>query len=307
MKISGNICLHITYTSVWLNLHWPPQQPQGRGGWQSPCQCWSLPLWSWLWERPGCYEAVFWPSQASLEVQNLYFRSPRVTSIYRKELTVKTRKKRSAACKLTLIKMALRHPYVEWPKKRSVLTVPPLQLIQKFKVEDTNKISKSQQLIDSKEVFYTTFTFWFHLFRSADKIYEDETVVNLQRDRKDNFIPSPFYIDWFAAPPPPILRSYWLAQRPTTPILPSYWLAQRQTTSHVLGCRRERGGGWYYITTSRMAEGSKDPCISHVDATHGEWPRIESSLLFCIFFFVKIIEKSLFYEPEIGFIGKITY
>jgi hypothetical protein len=53
-----------------------------------------------------------------------------------------------------------------------------------------------------------------------------------------------------------------------------------------------------------MAEGSKDPCISHVDASHGEWPRIESSLLFCIFFYiVKIIEKSLFYEPEIGFIG----
>jgi hypothetical protein len=28
-------------------------------------------------------------------------------------------------------------------------------------------------------VFYTTFTFWFHLFRSADKIYEDDTVVHL--------------------------------------------------------------------------------------------------------------------------------
>jgi hypothetical protein len=64
----------------------------------------------------------------------------------------------------------------------------------------------------------------------------------------------------------------------------------------------------YNISTYRMAEGSKDPCISHVDASHGEWPRIESSLLFCIFFYiVKIIEKSLFYEPEIGFIGKITY
>ncbi len=51
-----------------------------------------------------------------------------------------------------------------------------------------------------------------------------------------------------------------------------------------------------------MAEGSKDPCISHVDASHGEWPRIESSLLFCNFFYiVKIIEKSLFSEGEIGF------
>ncbi len=62
---------------------------------------------------------------------------------------------------------------------------------------------------------------------------------------------------------------------------------------------------WYQ---DRMAEGSKDPRISHIDASHGEWPRIESSLLFCIFFYVvKIIEKSLFYEQEIGFIGKINY
>jgi hypothetical protein len=89
-------------------------------------------------------------------------------------------------------------------------------------------------------VLSTNFTFWFHLFRSADKIYEDEPVVHLvlsppsqQRDGKDNFIPWPFYIHWFAAPPPPpILRSYWLAQRHTTPILPSYWLAQRLTTAH---------------------------------------------------------------------------
>jgi hypothetical protein len=56
-----------------------------------------------------------------------------------------------------------------------------------------------------------------------------------------------------------------------------------------------------------MAEGSKDPCISHVDASHGEWPRIESSLLFCNFFYiVKIIEESLFSEGEIGFTRKKT-
>ncbi len=56
-----------------------------------------------------------------------------------------------------------------------------------------------------------------------------------------------------------------------------------------------------------MAEGSKDPCISHVDASHAERPRIESSLLFCNFFYiVKIIEKSLFSEGEIGFTRKKT-
>ncbi len=55
-----------------------------------------------------------------------------------------------------------------------------------------------------------------------------------------------------------------------------------------------------------MAEGSKYPCISHVDASHGEWPRIESSLLLCNFYIVKIIEKSLFSEGEIGFTRKKT-
>jgi hypothetical protein len=56
-----------------------------------------------------------------------------------------------------------------------------------------------------------------------------------------------------------------------------------------------------------MAEGSKDPCISHVDASPGEWPRIESSLIFGNFFYiVKIIEKSLFSEGEIGFTRKKT-
>jgi hypothetical protein len=45
--------------------------------------------------------------------------------------------------------------------------------------------------------------------------------------------------------PPPILRSYWLAQRHTTPILPSYWLAQRHTTAHyaVMFCLLEGEGG----------------------------------------------------------------
>jgi hypothetical protein len=56
-----------------------------------------------------------------------------------------------------------------------------------------------------------------------------------------------------------------------------------------------------------MAKDEKDPCICHVDTSHAERPRTESSLLFCNFcYYVKIIEKSLFYEPEIRFIGRIT-
>jgi hypothetical protein len=40
--------------------------------------------------------------------------------------------KSCAVVPLTLIKMALWRPDVEWPTKRSVLAVPPLQLIQKI-------------------------------------------------------------------------------------------------------------------------------------------------------------------------------
>jgi len=29
-----------------------------------------------------------------------------------------------------------------------------------------------------------------------------------------------------------------------------------------------------------MAEGTQDPCISHIDASHVEWPRIKRSLFF---------------------------
>jgi hypothetical protein len=45
--------------------------------------------------------------------------------------------------------MALLDPDAEWPKLWCVIAVFSLQLIQKVLSEDTNKISKSQQLIDS--------------------------------------------------------------------------------------------------------------------------------------------------------------
>ena len=93
-----------------------------------------------------------------------------------------------------------------------------------------------------------------------------------------SFNPWPSCIDWFAAPPSPILRSYWLAHRPIA-------------RSHFLPPEGE-GEEQYNISTCGMAEGTQNPCISHIDASHGVWPRIESSLLFCIFFYiVKIIEK----------------
>ena len=68
-------------------------------------------------------------------------------------------------------------PDVEWPKKRSVLAVPPLQQIQKLKVRTLKKCQSLNSLLTL--ALFTTFTFWFHFFRSADKIDEDDAFVHL--------------------------------------------------------------------------------------------------------------------------------
>jgi hypothetical protein len=50
-----------------------------------------------------------------------------------------------------------------------------------------------------------------------------------------------------------------------------------------------------------MAKGTKDPCISHVDASHAEWPRIKSFLLFCNFFILsKSLRKAYFLRVKLG-------
>ena len=67
MKISEKVYMHITYTFAQWNPHWPQQQPQSetgtscRGGWRPPCPCRPLPLRSWPWGSPWCYEGVYWP------------------------------------------------------------------------------------------------------------------------------------------------------------------------------------------------------------------------------------------------------
>ena len=132
----------------------------------------------------------------------------------------------------------------------------------------------------------------------------------LPRDGKGDFDPWPFCIYWVAAlPHPSCVPIGWRSGTLPPSCLPIGWRSGKlrlNMRSRVCPLEGE-GGAWYNITTCRMAEGSKDPCISHVDASHGEWPRIESSLLFCNFFYiVKIIEKSLFSEGEIGFTRKKT-
>ena len=129
-----------------------------------------------------------------------------------------------------------------------------------------------------------------------------------QRDGKGDFNPWPFCIYWVAAlPHPSCVPIGWCSGTLPPSCLPIGWRSGKlrlNMRSRVCPLEGE-GGAWYNITTCRMAEGWKNPCISHIDASRGEWPRTESSLLFCIFFYiVKIIEKSLFYEQEIGFIRK---
>ena len=106
-------------------------------------------------------------------------------------------------------------------------------------------------------MFSTSFTFWFHLFRSADKIYEDATVVPppLQRDGKGNFIPSPFYIDRFAAPPHPALLLAGAAARYSHPAFLLAGAAAHYAVTFLSA--GGRGGDCYYITTSRMARAQR--------------------------------------------------
>ncbi len=75
----------------------------------------------------------------------------------------------------------------------------------------------------------------------------------------------------------------------------------------VFGCRGEWGETGVTPPHAGWQRTQKILVFVTFDASHAERPRTESSLLICNFFYiVKIIEKSLFYEPEIGFIDKIT-
>ncbi len=138
------------------------------------------------------------------------------------------------------------------------------------------------------------------LFRSADKIYEDEAVVHLVLPPHHCHVTARIFLS---------LRHSTCAYLPVPPSPP--WPivgGGGPSRGHVFCQRGERGetgktpphAGWRraqkilvlvtLMPNMQNAQGQNHP------------------LLFCNFFYiVKIIEKSLFYEPEIGFIGKKTY
>ena len=63
---------------------------------------------------------------------------------------------------LTLIKMALCAPWCRMAKKKECPCSTSSPADPKIESEDTKKMSKSQQLIDTRNALFTTFTFWFH-------------------------------------------------------------------------------------------------------------------------------------------------
>ena len=176
-------------------------------------------------------------------------------------------------------------------------------------------MSKSQQLIDTRNALFTTFTFWFHFLDLLIKLMKMMLLYILYcppppchvTARAILILGHSAYTELPLSPTHPAFLFGWRSGTLLPSCLPIGWRSGKlrlNMRSRVCPLEGE-GGAWYNITTCRMAEGWKNPCISHIDASHGEWPRTESSLLFCIFFYiVKIIEKSLFYEQEIGFTRK---
>jgi hypothetical protein len=61
-----------------------------------------------------------------------------------------------------------------------VLAVYSLQLIKKILSEDTNKYLSLSSLLTLHELYTQLLFFWFQLFRSADKIDEDDALVHLE-------------------------------------------------------------------------------------------------------------------------------
>ena len=112
-------------------------------------------------------------------------------------------------------------------------------------------------------------------------------------DGKDLLIPSPFYMCPFTGPP-----------SPPRPI--AGWGWGGPSLGHVFCQRRERGETG--ITTPHAGWRRAQKILVLVTLMPHNGQGQNHPLLFCNFFYiVKIIEKSLFYEPEIGFIGKKTY
>ncbi len=151
--------------------------------------------------------------------------------------------------------------------------MPSLQLIQNFKLRT---LTKYQSLLTVNKRFIQLLLFWFHFLDLLIKFMKMRLLYILYcppgptpatwRQGSSN----PFailHVPIYQSPPP--LRGPSRKGGGVGPITWSLFLPVRG-----------QGGDRYNTTTCGMAKGTKDPCISHVDASLAERPRTESSLAF---------------------------
>ncbi len=171
---------------------------------------------------------------------------------------------------------------------------------KKIKLRTLTKCQSLDSLLTVNKRYIQLLLFWFHFLDLLIKFMKMMLLYILYCFPtpatwvQGSFVPFAIvHVTTYRSCPPPPAH---LGGEGGGPIMrSSFWLA------------RGEGGDQCNTTTCGMAKDTKDPCICHVDTSHAEQPRTESSLLFCNFFkIVKIMEKSLFYEAEIGFIDKIT-
>ncbi len=143
-------------------------------------------------------------------------------------------------------------------------------------------------------MLYTTFTFLVSLFRSANKIYEDDAVVHLLLLHHPSHVSARIFCS---------LRYPACTDLPVLPPPSGPSRGRGRWAHHVVTflAGAGRGGDWWNTTTCGMAKDTKDPCICHVDTSHAERPRTESSLLFCNFFYiVQSSRKAYFMSHKLG-------
>ena len=141
-------------------------------------------------------------------------------------------------------------------------------------------MSKSQQLIDTRNALFTTFTFWFHFLDLLIKLMKMMLLYILYcppppchvTARAISILGHSAFTELPLSPTHPAFLFDWRSGTLLPSCLPIGWRSGKlrlNMRSHVCTLEGE-GGAWYNIIRCRMAEGTQDPCISHIDASHGE-------------------------------------
>ncbi len=170
--------------------------------------------------------------------------------------------------------------------------------VKSLRERTLTKYQSLNSLLTVNKRFIQLLLFWFHFldllikFMKMRLLYILYCPPPLPHDGKDLLIPLPFYMCPLTGPPAP----------------PAAHRGGGPSRSHVVCRRGERGetditpphAGWRRAQKILVLV----TLMPHMQNGQGQ----NHPLLFCNFFYiVKITEKSLFYKPEIGFIGKKTH